>query len=132
MRISDWSSDVCSSDLLDAFVRIAIALTVQRLVLAELLEQDHRQQARAEHAARGRVERRGRLTYRFAGAAGQAVAHGLDDLPPARDPLERPGDAPCHLRGRPRVAEGRRVSIPLTIGGPRVLNKNNQPDNHNP
>src|SRR3546814_7591510 len=46
---------------LDAFVRIAIALTVQRLVLAELLEQDHRKQARAEHAARGRVERRGRL-----------------------------------------------------------------------
>src|SRR3546814_8635535 len=70
---------------LDAFVRIAIALTVQRLVLAELLEQDHRKQARAEHAARGRVERRGRLTYRFAGAAGEALAHGLDDLPPARD-----------------------------------------------
>src|SRR3546814_11326465 len=58
---------------LDAFVRIAIALTVQRLVLAELLEQDHRKQARAEHAARGRVERRGRLTYRFAGAAGEAL-----------------------------------------------------------
>src|SRR3546814_14694420 len=57
---------------LDAFVRIAIALTVQRLVLAELLEQDHRKQARAEHAARGRVDRRGRLTYRFAGAAGRS------------------------------------------------------------
>src|SRR3546814_19775672 len=68
-----------------AFVRIAIALTVQRLVLAELLEQDHRKQDRAEHAARGRVERRGRLTYRFAGAAGAASAHGLEALPPARD-----------------------------------------------
>src|SRR3546814_19929158 len=82
---------------LDAFVRIAIALTVQRLVLAELLEQDHRKQARAEHAARGRVERRGRLTSRFAGAAGEPPAHGLDDLPPARAPPERPRYLPPHL-----------------------------------
>src|SRR3546814_5764990 len=61
---------------LDAFVRIAIALTVQRLLLDELLEQVHRKQARAEDAARGRVEPRGRLTYRFSGAGGAAAGHG--------------------------------------------------------
>src|SRR3546814_19921878 len=134
MRISDWSSDVCSSDLLDAFVRIAIALTVQRLVLAELLEQDHRKQARAEHAARGRVARRGRLTYRFAGAAGEALAHGLVALPPARDHLERLGDVLAQLikinqpntRGSARngAVRGKSVSVLVEIGCRRIIKKN--------
>jgi len=38
---------------IDTFERIAIALTVQWLVRAELLEQHHGKKAWAEHAARG-------------------------------------------------------------------------------
>jgi hypothetical protein len=72
----------------DAFARVAVALAVQGLVLAELLEQHHREQAGPEHAARGDVERRRRLTDALAGTARKALAHRLDDLPLARDYLE--------------------------------------------
>ena len=43
---------------IDAFAGIALALPVQRLVLAILLEQDHRQQIRPGMPARDDVERR--------------------------------------------------------------------------
>ncbi len=43
---------------LDTLTGEALALPVQRLVLAELLKEDHRQQTRAEQAARDDVERR--------------------------------------------------------------------------
>ena len=46
---------------IDALPPVALALAVQRLMLAELLEQDHRQQIRAGKAARRHVERRRRL-----------------------------------------------------------------------
>ena len=60
---------------LDAFVGIALALAVERLMLAVLLEQDHRQQARAGPAARERMERRRRLADLLAVAAGELLAH---------------------------------------------------------
>lgn len=41
-----------------AFAGIAFSLAIERLMLAELLEQDHRQQAGTGPAARGGVERR--------------------------------------------------------------------------
>jgi hypothetical protein len=41
-----------------ALERVALGLTVQRLVLAELLEHDHRQQAWTRPGPRDRVERR--------------------------------------------------------------------------
>ena len=53
----------------DAFAGVALALAVQRLMLAELLEQDHRQQAGSREAARRDMERRGRLRDRFASPA---------------------------------------------------------------
>ena len=59
---------------LDAFAGIALALAVQRLMLAELLEQDHGQQARAGPAARGGMERRRRLGDLLAVAAGELLA----------------------------------------------------------
>ena len=49
-----------------ALERIALGLPVQRLALAELLEHDHRQQARARPGPRDRVERRRRLADLFA------------------------------------------------------------------
>src|SRR3546814_15863817 len=75
-----------------AFAGVALGLAVQRLMLAELLEQQHGEEAWASPAARHDMERRWRLGDRLAIPAGELLAHGLDDLPLARDHLERRGD----------------------------------------
>ena len=64
-----------------AFERIALGLTVQRLMLAELFESDHRQKARPRPAARNDMERRRRLGDFLAVPAGELLPHGLDHLP---------------------------------------------------
>ena len=91
---------------LDAFAGIAFALPVERLMLAELLEQDHRQQVRPGKAARRDVERCRRLGDRLALAARELLAHCLDDLPLARDHLQRLGDILAELRQLGRAAAG--------------------------
>ena len=73
-------------------------------MLAVLLEQDHREQARAGPAARRRVERCRRLADCLAAPAGELLAHVLHDLPLARDHLERLGDVLAELRERGRTA----------------------------
>ena len=91
---------------LDAFLRIALGLTVQGLVLAELLEQDHRQQVRTGPATGRRVERRRRLADLLASPAGELLADGLDHLPLPGDDLERLGDVLAHLHDAIRAAAG--------------------------
>jgi hypothetical protein len=91
---------------LDAFAGVAFALPVERLVLAELLEQHHGKQVRAGKAARRDVERRRRLADRLALPAGELLAHRLDDLPLARDHLQRLGDVLAQLRQLGRAAAG--------------------------
>ena len=95
---------------LDALAGVALGLAVQRLVLAELLEQDHRQQARAGPAARRRVERRRRLGDALAVATGELLPHRLDHLPLPRDHLQRLGDvlAELHDPARAAATAGRR------------------------
>ena len=73
-----------------AFERVAVGLPVQRLVLAELLEHDHRQEARARPGPRDGVERRRRLADLLAVPAGELLPHRLDHLPPPRRRLQRP------------------------------------------
>jgi hypothetical protein len=51
----------CRHAQIDALSRISVALPVERLVLAELLEQDHRQQVRSGKATWRDMERRWRL-----------------------------------------------------------------------
>ena len=65
-----------------ALERIALGLPVQRLVLAELLEHDHRQQAWSRPSPRYHMERRRRLADRLAVPAGELLPHRLDHLPP--------------------------------------------------
>jgi hypothetical protein len=94
---------------LDAFAGVALGLAVERLMLAVLLEDDHRQKARAGPAARRGVEGRRRLADALAVATAELLADGLDHLPPAGDHLERLGDVLAHL-GQPRRAAGGAVA----------------------
>ena len=90
---------------------IAFGLAIERLVLPELLEQDHRQQARAGPAARGHVERRRRLAHFL------AVADMLDHLPLPRNAFQGLGDVLAQF-AQPRAAAAlagsrRRLDHPL-------------------
>ena len=75
-----------------AFPGIALGLAIERLMLAELLEQDHRQQAGAGPAAGDHMERRRRLADLLAVPARELLADMLDHLPLARDHFQRLGD----------------------------------------
>ena len=83
---------------IDALSRVAIALTVQRLMRPILLEEDRRQQVGAGPAARRRMEGRRRLRDPLAIAARELLADRLDHLPAARDHLERLGHVLADLR----------------------------------
>ena len=82
----------------------ARALAVQRDVLPELVEDDRRQQLRTDEAARRGMERRRRLADLAAIAAGELLAHRLDQLEAARDLLQRLGDVLAQLRFRDRFS----------------------------
>src|SRR6476469_328239 len=88
---------------IDAFPGITFALSVEWLVAAVLLEQDHRQQAGADPAPRDDVERRRRLGDGLAVPAGALLTHGLADAPASRDDVEGLGDDFAH-RGEPMAA----------------------------
>jgi hypothetical protein len=61
-------------------------------MLAELLEQDHRQQAGAGQAPGDHMERRWRLADLLAVPAGELFSDVLDHLPLAGDHIQRLGD----------------------------------------
>jgi hypothetical protein len=90
---------------LDALAGVGLAQPVQRQVLAELGLQDHRQELRAGAAAGDRMEGRRRLGDGLAGAAGELLADGLDDLPLPGHDLQRLGDVLAQL-GEPAAAAG--------------------------
>jgi hypothetical protein len=89
---------------LHALARVALGLAVERLMLAELLEQDHGEEARARPAPRRRVEGRRRLGDPLAVATGELLADGLDDLPLAGDHLQRVGHVLAELHDAARAA----------------------------
>ena len=74
---------------IDPFARVALPLSIQRLMLPVLLEENHCQQVRARPAAGCRVEGRRRLRYPLTVPARELLAHRLNHLPPARDHLQR-------------------------------------------
>jgi hypothetical protein len=89
---------------IDAFPSVAFALAVQRLMLTELLEQDHGQKVGAGEAAWRHVERRCRLGDRLALPAGELLAHRLDHPPLPRNDLQCLGDVLTQLRQLGRAA----------------------------
>lgn len=75
-----------------SFPTKALALSVQRLVLAEFLEQDQREKVGAQEAARRRMEGRRRLRNLLARAAGEPLPHRLHHLPLPWNDLQGLGD----------------------------------------
>lgn len=71
---------------------VAFAKSVERLMRAELLVDEHGQQAGAGPASRDHVERRRCLADRLAVTTGKLLADGLHDLPLTWDHFERGGD----------------------------------------
>src|SRR3546814_11415499 len=111
MRISDWSSDVCSSDL---------RLTCRSVALG-LHEGDRSHQAEDPHDDRC-VAQRVRLGHRFAirpFAIGDMPVVAVETLGrTARE--EGEGDV---LRERKRVGWGKRGSVSVDLGGRRIIKK---------
>ena len=103
---------------IDAFQSIALGLAVQRLMLAVLLEQDHRQKAGPGPAAGHDVEWGWGLRDRLAIPAGDLLPDMLDHFPGPRDHLEGLGDVLAQLRELRASAAGagrrRRVQDALT------------------
>ena len=97
-----------------AFPGIAFGLAVERLMLAELLEQDHRQKAGTGPASGDHMERRRRLADLLAVPAGELLADMLDHLPLARDQFQRLGDILAQL-AQPLAAAARQAVGPGTI-----------------
>src|SRR3546814_16479627 len=99
LRISDWSSDVCSSDLADAAVRPAAR----------------------DHRGRGVEEQR---PGRRAAAAGQCVRELVHPVP-CRGAAARgaEGNRRAARRDRKSVVSGKSVSVRVDLGGRRILNK---------
>src|SRR3546814_21201073 len=107
MRISDWSSDVCSSDLLDALDR-RVEIRVARI---ERLDQDRAvlrplQPHRVQSVALG-------------GEADVVDTEALDGRF-----LDLPADA--NLEARKSVVEGKSESVRVDPGGRRIYNKKKQ------
>ena len=97
----------------DAFAFIDVALAIERQVQAVLGEQDMGEQLGACAPARDRMRGRRRLGDRFAGPAGELLAHVLDHLPLPRNELQRLGHVLADL-AQPAVAAawaGRRRRI---------------------
>ena len=89
-----------------AFARVALGLAVEWLMLAVLLEQDHRQQAGAGPASGHDVERRRRLVDALAVPARELLAHVLDHLPLAGDDFQGLGHVLAQLRQACSAAAG--------------------------
>jgi hypothetical protein len=80
-----------------ALLGVALGLAVERLMLAKLLEQDHRQETGTGPAPGNHMERRRSLADLLAVPAGKLLAHMLDHLPLARDRFQRLGDVLAKL-----------------------------------
>lgn len=90
----------------DPLSGIALTLAIERLMLGELLAQDHRQKAGPGKASRRHMQGCWRLRNLLAFAAGELLPHGLNDLPLTRDDLQGLGDILTELRQLCRAAVG--------------------------
>src|SRR3546814_19381618 len=130
MRISDWSSDVCSSDL--AAIRARLASELRDLTdedrsvalsLCALVAQDAELRAPIQEMMRRRIARVLETSSQPRGALLAFLAieglMALEWLGLHRWPTEERG------ADRKRVVEGKGVSVRGVLGGRRIINKKN-------
>src|SRR3546814_15959143 len=111
MRISDWSSDVCSSDLTAAKPTVEMARTPASLFAARALWR--------------RVFEYTPSYQRFCLAKEELLemrGHVVELLPNAMFRVRLENDHEI-LGDRKRVVEGKSVSVRLVLGGRRCINK---------
>src|SRR3546814_15480051 len=111
MRISDWSSDVCSSDLKLRQTHLFLLAAIGRDLGVHLL-----------HRFRIGLERNRRDGVYALGLSG----HGGRIQHPLRvgGHRPRPGSAgKGYGKERKSRVEGKRVSVRVTLGGRRIINK---------
>src|SRR3546814_16643633 len=95
MRISDWSSDVCSSDLLDAFERIGARISV---------------------ACNSAIaERYPELVADIVAKGHEIIAHSTDMNGTIASTLP--------VEDRKSVVSGKSVSVRVKLGGRRIIKK---------
>src|SRR3546814_16372022 len=129
MRISDWSSDVCSSDLrreprpIERLADIYVAEAGDQ----PLIEQCRLQRCRLageERRQDGAGERRcARGADGFQPEAGQAWMHIQSGTREQVHEAEPPRLDIAHAPDRKSVVEGKSVSVRLELGGRRIINK---------
>src|SRR3546814_19855239 len=120
MRISDWSSDVCSSDLAKTLSSLrCLALRhrirgVQQLFVAEGNDVDGRGRRQSSGVHDGASDR-----------AAEERWHAVADLPIGPDLRLRALDpVGARLEDRNSVVEGKGVSVRVDLGGRGTIKKN--------
>src|SRR3546814_11250683 len=108
MRISDWSSDVCSSDLFDIALDL-IGLADRELEIAAL------------HAGIERLVR----DHRRGALGGGFLLGGHLSLHPLPGKIAGPGCGPTRQGDRKSVVSGKSVSVRVDLGGRRIIKKKN-------
>src|SRR3546814_15381188 len=103
MRISDWSSDVCSSDLL------TVVGELERV--AGEIHDDLSQASRVARQSRWHrvIDRADQLQPFARRLDGQRIEHAVDDV------------AHVEREDRKSVVEGKRVSVRVDLGGRRII-----------
>src|SRR3546814_15065929 len=137
MRISDWSSDVCSSDLplRRLLGDVGAALQDGRRGDAAFAQQSHEQDEGGEEAGAVEAAQRQRPGLRIVrqserqqrGAEAGQVALAQAQAAPA---YERPSCHPDMARDPKSALEGKILSVLVPLGGSRIIkNKHNKSTN---
>src|SRR3546814_14050103 len=134
MRISDWSSDVCSSDLGVAVDRVLDRRHHDHEVDRQL--HLHRRDERADdggaaaHVVLHLLDAALGLEIDAAGVEGDALADqrerlGIAAAIPAPHHQVRTGGRSARDRERKGLLEGKRCSVSVALGGYRIIKKTN-------
>src|SRR3546814_10965309 len=119
MRISDWSSDVCSSDLLDSWISGRKAFQSQT-----------RQNLPRFEVEDGRIKLNPLGDWTKTDLEAYFEEHKLPRHPLEAEGYLSIGCEPC--TDRKSVVEGKSVSVRVDLGGRRIIKKkNNQKKNRN-
>src|SRR3546814_10985828 len=117
MRISDWSSDVCSSDLntLQSFVACPIDHGIKQAVL--VAEQIVHRRERAARSLDDRIDADALVSL----FEEQRFGRVQDGLPPVFSSCRVSSVVHCGPQDRKGVVMGKSVSVWVAFGGRRVL-----------